>query len=226
LGSAPSARAGTRERILDAACEIFAERGFHGSTIADICDRADANIAAVNYYFRHKDSLYKEAWQAAFERSMERHPPDGGVPADAPPEERLRGRIRSIVARIADPESLEFEIVHKEMANPTGLLHEVMPARIEPIRRGLMAIIRDLLGPSASEQTVNLCHLSIISQCFGPMLRIRRVRVSGERLPVPHPPDLEGLAADALAEHIVRFSLAGLADTRRRLEAGAPGAIS
>ncbi|MBW2127416.1 MAG: helix-turn-helix transcriptional regulator [Deltaproteobacteria bacterium] len=36
------------------ACEVFAEKGYRAATIADICGRAKANVAAVNYYFGDK----------------------------------------------------------------------------------------------------------------------------------------------------------------------------
>ena len=41
-----------RERLLEAAGEIFAEHGFRNTTVREICKRADINLAAVNYYFR------------------------------------------------------------------------------------------------------------------------------------------------------------------------------
>src|SRR6516164_5690310 len=50
-----------RERLLEAAGEIFAEKGFKGATVREIIDRAGVNIAAVNYYFRDKERLYIEA---------------------------------------------------------------------------------------------------------------------------------------------------------------------
>src|SRR6516164_2523355 len=50
-----------RQRLLEAAGEIFAAKGFEGATVRDICKRAGANIAAVNYYFRDKERLYIEA---------------------------------------------------------------------------------------------------------------------------------------------------------------------
>ena len=53
----------TRSRILNSACELFAEKGYRGARVADICERAGANVAAVNYYFGDKAALYTEAWQ-------------------------------------------------------------------------------------------------------------------------------------------------------------------
>ena len=49
----------TRDRILESACRAFAERGFRETTISDICRAAQANIAAVNYYFGSKEKLYE-----------------------------------------------------------------------------------------------------------------------------------------------------------------------
>jgi len=74
----------------------------------------------VNYYFRDKEKLYVEAWRVASERSLSAHPPDGGVPPEAPAEERLRGRILAVMQRLGDESNCEFEIMHRELANPTG----------------------------------------------------------------------------------------------------------
>ncbi len=49
----------TRERILDAAEELFAERGF-ASSLRDITSSAGVNLAAVNYHFGSKDALIRE----------------------------------------------------------------------------------------------------------------------------------------------------------------------
>ncbi|MHC4717862.1 MAG: CerR family C-terminal domain-containing protein, partial [Planctomycetota bacterium] len=156
----------TREQVLGAACKVFAENGFRDATIADICERARANIAAVNYYFRDKGSLYVEAWRAAFQRSVEAYPPDGGVPADAPPAERLRGRVGSLMSRVHDRDNYEFRIVQKELANPTGLLDEVVRECIAPMRQGMADVVRELLGPDVPDVQVMLCTRSIGSQCL------------------------------------------------------------
>jgi len=211
--------ADTRQRLLEAACDVFASKSYRDATIAEICEKAGANIAAVNYYFRDKASLYVEAWRLAFDRSQATHPADGGVPPDAPPEDRLRGHIRAIMQRIADPRSLEFDIVHQDMMNPTGLLQDAHRQSIEPIQKEMAALVAELLGPRAEEQHVRLCKLSIMGQCFHAMReRHRRRREQAGQKP-PFGP-AEPLDLEAYKEHVVRFSLAGIADVRRRIEAG------
>lgn len=50
----------TRERILDAAETLFAEHGFGATSVRDITAAAGVNVAAINYHFGGKDSLYRE----------------------------------------------------------------------------------------------------------------------------------------------------------------------
>lgn len=47
----------TTERIMDAAERLFADHGFEGTSIRDIVDAAQVNLAAIHYHFRSKDAL-------------------------------------------------------------------------------------------------------------------------------------------------------------------------
>ena len=51
-----------QDRLLDAAEELFCEKGFEGTSIRDIAASAGCNVAAVNYYFGGKEKLYEEVW--------------------------------------------------------------------------------------------------------------------------------------------------------------------
>ncbi len=57
----------TRDRILAAALEVFAERGFDGARTREIADRAGANLGLIKYYFDGKERLWKAAVARAFE---------------------------------------------------------------------------------------------------------------------------------------------------------------
>lgn len=48
-----------KQHILDAAVELFAEKGFEGSSIRDLAAKAHVNVAMVNYYFGSKDKLFE-----------------------------------------------------------------------------------------------------------------------------------------------------------------------
>ncbi|NJL59272.1 MAG: TetR/AcrR family transcriptional regulator, partial [Desulfobacteraceae bacterium] len=134
----------TRQNLLAAASEVFVERGYRNATVAEICKRAGANNAAVNYHFGDKETLYREAWRHSFAESMKAHPPDGGVSESAPVEERLRGRIKAILNRSADQNNKDFLILHAEMTNPTGLLREIMRAEMEPLREKMLELVREM----------------------------------------------------------------------------------
>jgi AcrR family transcriptional regulator len=181
--------------------------------VQEICRLARANIAAVNYHFRSKEMLYAEAWRVAFRRSLARYPADGGVDGRASAPLRLRGRILSLMHRIADPGNCEFEIVYKEMANPTGLLNEVVRTAIQPLRNDMQALVADLLGPGAGAEQVQLCLMSILAQCFDLMMRERH----RNKLPDQASP-FAGAECDleTVADHVTEFSLAGIRDLRRR----------
>jgi TetR/AcrR family transcriptional regulator, regulator of cefoperazone and chloramphenicol sensitivity len=202
----------TRQRLLAAAAEVFAEKGFWEGSHAEICRRARINTAAVNYHFGGKEKLYVEAWRHALAESLRAHPPDGGVGPEAPAAQRLRGRILAFMQRLADPNNHEIEIMHREMANPTGLLTEIVPSALEPERQAFRSIVRELLGNEASEQQVTFCEMSLMGQCFGPMLHLRQTRL-GSNLPRPPGPPL-AFGVEELAEHVIRFSLGGIGAVR------------
>src|SRR5713101_107359 len=74
----------TQGRVLEAAGQVFADKGFEGATVREICQKAGVNIAAVNYYFRDKERLYIEAVKSACQRPAQQVPfPDwpAGTPA-------------------------------------------------------------------------------------------------------------------------------------------------
>lgn len=50
----------TEEKILEAASEVFTEKGFSGTRTRDIAEKAGINLALLNYYFRSKEKLFEQ----------------------------------------------------------------------------------------------------------------------------------------------------------------------
>ena len=212
----PAARSReTRQRLLEAAGEVFAERGFRDATIQEICRRADANIAAVHYHFGDKEELYRAVIQYAEQCAAESSPAD--VAADAPAERRLRAHIESFLVRLFDEGQPAWlgKLMAREMFEPTPGLDVLVQEKIRVTYGRVEAIVRELVGPGASDDDVRACVHSIQGQCLfyrhcHPV--ITRLFPQGcfgrERVP-------------ELAAHIARFSLAGIREIGCSRKAGA-----
>src|SRR5271156_4255485 len=110
----------TRHQLLEAAGEVFADVGFRDATVREICRRAGANIAAINYHFGDKETLYLEVLHYAHGKALEKYPPLLGVTENAPPEKKLRAFVLSMLQRISDsgPTSWHGKLMSREMIEP------------------------------------------------------------------------------------------------------------
>ena len=50
----------TREKLLDAAEELFCEKGYEGVSIRELTGAVGVNVASINYHFQSKENLYRE----------------------------------------------------------------------------------------------------------------------------------------------------------------------
>jgi AcrR family transcriptional regulator len=194
---------GTRERLLEAAGEVFAERGYRDGTIQEICKRAGANIAAVNYHFRDKQNLYAEVFRYAHRRATERTPGFGDPPANASAQERLRAYVKAFLERVLGQGRPGWHavLVAREMVQPSGVLDQIYETEIRPRHEYLEKLVREIAGPGIARGSVRLCVFSIVGQC---MFYRNARRVLAALYPK------ERLDAERLAGHITQFSLGAL----------------
>src|SRR5579864_6583558 len=89
----------TRERLLEAGGLVFSESGFRAATVRGIVTRAGANLAAVNYHFGDKEGLYAAVLEHYAQAALAKHPPLGGLPPNAGPEEQLLAFVRAFLLR-------------------------------------------------------------------------------------------------------------------------------
>jgi len=192
----------TQRKLIDAAGQVFAERGLHAATLQEITTRAGVNKAAVNYHFRDKLELYAAVVRHCLSFRAEPAPEE----MTGPPEERLRALIAHIIREILDPAKPPWRaaIINHELAQPTAALDAVMEELIAPRSRLQRDIVRRLLGPRASEEKVARATLSIIAQC---LVYLHDRRIMARLHPILAQDDRK---PDEIARHIAEFSLAAL----------------
>ena len=197
----------TRDRLLEAAGEVFAEQGFRRATVRDICSRAGANIAAVNYHFGDKEQLYQAVIRHWLGEAVRRFPPDGKLPADATPRQRLHAFVRSWLFRMLGEGTPAWHgrLMAREMTEPTAAFELILAESARPMSQRLTGIVRDLLGADAGDRLVRDCAMSVAGQCC--FYRHAHEMICRLYPDLKHSPE----QIENLAEHITRFSLAGIA---------------
>lgn len=194
----------TRERLLETAGEVFAEHGFRSATVREICTRAHANVAAVNYHFGDKERLYIEAVKRAHACNAKGLPIEEVDPPGSPPAVRLERFIRGMVASMHAPASpTAMKLMMREMADPGKAAGTVVDEFIRPLAFRLKGILRELL-PGVPEPQLLMTGFSVISQClFYRQNRPLMGLVFGKEA-------VGGLTVDMVANHVVRFTLGAI----------------
>lgn len=205
-----SAPTGTRERLLGAGARLFAERGFTHVTVRQIAREAHANIAAVSYHFRDKLGLYTAVVRRAV--AAVRQSSDAALQAGAggTPEEQLRRYVRAALLVLEQEPHLAWvhRLLRHEMSEPTPAAAMIVDQAILPRIRFLGGIVAEILACDPTDPRVRRCVLSIQGQTAF-LLGLARAPAPFRALVVPDWP-LTTAQAEALAEHIAAFSLAGV----------------
>jgi|LakMenEpi03Aug12_release.lakeMendotaPanAssembly.Ray.scaffolds.fasta_scaffold292896_2 AcrR family transcriptional regulator len=195
-----------RDRILLAAGQAFAEHGFEGATVRDICLSAGANVAAVNYYFGDKRRLYIESVKHAHRSRVEQVPlPEW--PAGTPAAERLHDFIDNMLERMLGfgQPPWQVRLMLREVLQPTDACRELVEDYIRPHFDVLLGILDDIVDGRLPRAELRRVAMSIVGQCF-------LYRAAGDVVGMLVPSDeLASLhTPKRLAEHVTRFSLAAL----------------
>ncbi len=193
----------TPQRIIEAAGETFAAKGFEAATVREICTRAEANIAAINYHFGDKQRLYIEAVKRAH-RSRELQFPMPEWQAQTTAEQKLADFVLTLLKRMTSPDSgWEGELMSREISRPTEACAELARESIRPHFAVLNEILAELI-PAAGEIERHLTAFSIVGQCLHYKFAdpVIQQLVSAE--------EYAGYHVELLAKHITEFSLRSL----------------
>ncbi|MCF1504647.1 CerR family C-terminal domain-containing protein [Afifella sp. H1R] len=169
----------TRERILDAALELFGERGLHAASVRDVAKLAKANVAAISYHFGGKEELYLAVagHVAAImgSRIAERAPQIVNSAPPANPQEALAHlelAFDTIVDVIVGHEDMRrvSRFILREQMSPTAAFDIIYAQVMERMHRTVCLNFGVATGLDPDSETVRLRTFLLIGQ--GIFLRV------------------------------------------------------
>ena len=156
----------TRDRLLDEAEKLFAERGFHGVTIREVTAAAGVNLAAVNYHFGSKENLYREVFRSRLVPqvlTVWKPLEDLTSPQPLTPEDLTAHAARLVLDNpLSEAERLrQTKLLLRERLAPTGALDIVSQEALTPVFRRLHNLLVRALPAEEDPLKIRLHTLSL-----------------------------------------------------------------
>lgn len=152
----------TRQRLVEAASALFAERGYGGASVRDICNLARVNPGAVSYHFGGKRQLYRTALRQAAQRLARGGAPGSGDGPTQPPD--LQAVVRRVFRRLGE-DPIATRLLLRDLAEGGGLAVEAL----EPTLREALDALRAVTGhtdDSRASAEVRLLFLELAAPVF------------------------------------------------------------
>ncbi len=205
----------TKHRIMLAAGPIFARKGFRATTVREICDQAEVNLASINYYFGDKQKLYNETVILAREMRVQKVPyPDWA--SDTSPEIKLYDFVTLLLNRLValQTEPWQVRLLMREVLQPTEASKHLIREYFSPFFNMLLLIVDELMDDKPDDATRYKFGFSIIGQCLH-----YRYAASVTALMIPLESYQDEFDTEALARHITEFTLGGIERFTRQQDA-------
>lgn len=196
----------TRERLLDAAEDLFAEYGFSATSVRDITSSAGCNLAAVNYHFRGKQNLYREVFRRRLAELRDRR--IASIRDACRGIRSLEEILEAFAAAFLEPlvggsrGRLLMALIAREMLDPQLPAELFKTEFIEPVHEVLVEALV-ATAPGLTSQSARLCALEVTGQLL--LIAQRKGRAWFDPAWEAGLPPLAEIVA-----HIARFSAAGV----------------
>ena len=135
------------DHLLAQAARVFAEKGYHSTTMRDLAAASGMSLAGMYYYVRGKEELLHRIQERCFTRVLERAEQALGECRSADPAERLQAFIRHHVTFFA-AHMAEMKVLSHEASSLTGERQR----RVNAIKRRYVDLLEGLLKDAAPEE--------------------------------------------------------------------------
>jgi AcrR family transcriptional regulator len=182
-------RSDAKQRLLTVACRMFAERGYHGTHIREICEQAGTNIATVGYYFDGKEKLYEAVLQEARRQLQLPAEDDGLLPSELPI------LIQSLLRRLTADGGWVARLLVRELVESPGLGFSSAGAGLREDFTRLQTAIQERTGADVEQ----FAPLSLLALCVF-------YSAAGRSLQLAMPEfDEHSFQQDSIAQHLAQL---------------------
>ncbi len=159
-----------RNRLLDAALTLFAEKGFAKTSTREIALAAQVNIASISYYFGDKAGLYRAVFTDP--RCNPNLPPESIADAGISLQQALQRLMGSFLDPLKQGDLLQhcMKLHFREMLEPTGIWQEEIDSNIKPAHAALVSVLCRHLGLARADADIHTLAFPISG--LGVMLHI------------------------------------------------------
>ena len=203
-----ASRPPTRDRILDTAERLFAERGYHAVSLRHIGDEADAQIALISYHFGSKELLYRAVFERRLMPVSERRRAALAMAMAANNGQPTIGAVLEAFARpwieIRDTEAGQFyaRLIAREVNDPQEEERGIVGSLLDPIARDFLEAMERAL-PGHERSDVHWAYHFFVGLLTLTMANPRRVkRLSGDLM--------DNQTTDVVVSRLVAFVINGL----------------
>lgn len=167
----PSDRGDKRERIEQAALELFAERGFHGTAVPLIAERAGVGAGTIYRYFPSKEALVNALYQRLKLGLL------ADVVRDFPSTLSLRDQFHHLFSRVvawaqANPAAFQFLELHHHAP--------YLDAQSLAIEERVLSLALGYLAESSQQKvTKPYAPMVLVAAVWGTMVRLLRCGFEG-----------------------------------------------
>lgn len=202
----------TKDRLLNEAEALFAQKGYNAVSVREITTAAGSNVAAINYHFSSKQNLYLEVFRARwvqrarrvqeyFRKSLAAH----SAPSPTAVTQALAEAF--LVGPLSDEErQRHYQLMTRELGQPTEAFELVADQVMRPFFKELADMLHPAMPEGEGKEHLVLNILSIFATVlYFNFARAAVTRITGR--------EYDQAFKARLIKHIVEFSMKGLGGT-------------
>ena len=193
----------TRERILEAAGQLFAVDGYAQTTAKAIAERAEVSLTLVNYHFDGRQGLYRAVLIESHQRLGKLSEFRDLAESELPPSAKLRVLIYGLV-RLAMKRQpgWHINVLAKDLFAPSTNFPVMFEAEVPPKLAIIKQILSDITAIPVDDPAMARCVISVLAPCSMLLVAARGA---------PGPLDeVRRMPRVTVINHLHTFALAGL----------------